>query len=128
MQKCNLLPFHDKLLNKESAIPFELNDYISLVDWSGSAILENKRGSIPVDTLPILTRLGIDEKDWINHIHYFERQFPTVAGSFEQLERLAQQTSRRWIKVMSNAFNSVTERRLNVVFNYSTSQDLIILD
>ncbi len=83
---------------------FELNDYIALVDWSGRAILENKRGSIPENTPPILTRLGIDDKDWINHIHYFERQFPTVAGSIEKLQKLAEQTSRRWIKGMGKAF------------------------
>ena len=99
-----LLPFNDKTDNKTSAIPFELNDYITLVDWSGRAILANKRGSIPANTPPILTRLGIDEPDWINHIHYFERQFPTVAGSIDKLKQLAEQTSRRWIKGMGKAF------------------------
>jgi REP element-mobilizing transposase RayT len=103
-RKCELLPFHDKTNNKTSAIPFELNDYIALVDWSGRAILENKRGSIPANAPPILTRLGIDDKDWINHIHYFERQFPTVAGSIEKLKQLAEHTSRRWIKGMGKAF------------------------
>lgn len=55
-------------------------------------ILHNKRGSIPVKSPPILFRLGIDEKDWIQHIHYFERQFPTVAGSIEELRKLAEKT------------------------------------
>ena len=104
-QKCTLLPFQDSTNQKDKAIPFEHNDYLSLVDWSGRAILENKRGSIPVDTPPILTRLGIDEKDWINHIHYFERQFPTVAGNIDKLRQLAEQTSRRWIKGMGCAFS-----------------------
>ena len=62
-QPCNLLGFQDTAICKASAIPFELNDYIALVDWSGRTILENKRGSIPINTPPILTRLGIDEKD-----------------------------------------------------------------
>lgn len=99
-----LLPFHDESNNRESAIPFELNEYIALVDWSGRAILANKRGSIPANAPPILTRLGINDKDWINHIHYFERQFPTVAGSIDKLKQLAEQTSRRWIKGMGKAF------------------------
>jgi len=105
---CKLLPFHDTTIHnakrKATAIPFELNDYIALVDWSGRAVLENKRGLIPVNTPPILFRLGIDEKDWINHIHYFERQFPTVAGNIDRLKQLAEQTSRRWIKGMGKAF------------------------
>jgi len=112
-QSCTLLAFQDTLTNKntttckDTAIPFELNDYLSLVDWSGRAILENKRGSIPVDTPPILHRLGIDEKDWIKHIHYFERQFPTVAGNIDKLRQLAEQTSRRWIKGMGQAFQPI---------------------
>ena len=102
--KTSLLPFVDKAEIKEEAIPFNLNDYLELVDWSGRAILANKRGSIPVNTPPILSRLNIDEKDWLKHIHYFERQFPTVAGSIDKLRQLAENTSRRWIKGMGCAF------------------------
>ncbi len=103
---CDLLSFENnaKKDQKEKAIPFELNEYIALVDWSGRAILHNKRGSIPANTPPILFRLGINETDWINHIHYFERQFPTVAGNIDKLRQLAEQTSRRWIKGMGCAF------------------------
>ncbi len=106
-KECTLLPFINTAKNeaqKETAIPFELNDYISLVDWSGRAILQNKQGSIPENTPPILQRLGIDEKDWIKHIHYFERQFPTVAGNIDKLRQFAKETSRRWIKGMGHAF------------------------
>ena len=106
-QPCSLLCSHkmDNSDDKQAkAIPFELNEYIALVDWSGRAILPNKRGSIPENTPPILHRLGIDEKDWIKHIHYFERQFPTVAGNLDKLKQLAEQTSRRWIKGMGCAF------------------------
>ncbi len=106
-QACSLLPFQDKESNerKTTTIPFEHNDYLALVDWSGRAILEHKRGSIPANTPPILVRLGIDEKDWINHIRYFERQFPTVAGNIDKLRQLAEQTSRHWIKGMNCAFS-----------------------
>jgi len=106
-QSCDLLPFQNQAKNKDSTIPFELNDYIALVDWSGRAILENKRGYIPSDTPPILCRLGIDDKDWVNHIRYFERQFPTVAGNIDKLRQLAEQTSRRWIKGMGCAFDTI---------------------
>ena len=38
---CDLLPFANKAKDCEQykAIPFELNEYIALVDWSGRAIL-----------------------------------------------------------------------------------------
>ena len=106
-QSCTLLPFVDCTNNKETAIPFELNDYIALVDWSGRAILHNKRGSIPDNTPPILHRLGIDEKSWVQHIHYFERQFPTAAGNIDKLRQLAEKTSRSWIKGMGQAFSPI---------------------
>lgn len=105
---CTLLPFQDRSKNDAPSIPFELNDYIALVDWSGRAILQNKRGSIPFDTPPILLRLGIDETSWIQHVHYFERQFPTVAGSIDKIRELAKQTSRRWIKGMGCAFKPLS--------------------
>ena len=107
-QKAELLPFTDKTKLQEAVIPFNQNEYLELVDWSGRAILDNKRGFIPENTPPILFRLGIDEHDWIKHIHYFERQFPTVAGSIDKLKQLAEQTSRRWIKGMGCAFSPVS--------------------
>ena len=106
-QSCTLLPFANCTQDKEKNIPFELNDYLELVDWSGRAILDHKRGSIPSNTPPILFRLGINETDWVQHIHYFERQFPTVAGNIEKLKELAEQTSRRWIKGMGQAFSAL---------------------
>ncbi|MCF6191247.1 MAG: hypothetical protein L3J51_12280 [Cocleimonas sp.] len=112
-QHCNLLGFVDMAgckLEKTKAIPFEHNDYLALVDWSGRAILDNKRGSIPTNTPPILVRLGIDDKDWINHILYFERQFPTVVGNIDKLRKLAEQTSRRWIKGMGCAFSATLKK------------------
>lgn len=102
-----LLPFVNHAKNKETAIPFEHNDYLELVDWSGRAILEYKRGSIPENTPPILLRLGIDEENWIKHIHHFEKQFPTMAGNIDKLRQLAEQTSRRWIKGMGQAFSAL---------------------
>jgi len=103
---CELLPFSDTANQpqKEKSIPFELNEYIALVDWSGRVILHNKRGSISSDIPPILYRLGIGINDWVNHVNHFEKQFPTVAGSFDKLHELAEQTSRRWIKGVGSAF------------------------
>ena len=106
-QRCTLLPFEDCTKYKEKSIPFEMHDYLELVDWSGRAILDHKRGSIPANTPPILLRLGINETNWIKHIHYFERQFPTVAGNIDKLRQLAEQTSRRWIKGMGQAFSAL---------------------
>ena len=64
-----LMPFSDRattdktLRNSKRTIPYELQDYLGLVDWSGQAIIEGKRGSIPDDLPPILDRLKIDPEN-----------------------------------------------------------------
>lgn len=42
---CGLLPFQDESETHQAhkAIPFERNEYIALVDWSGQVILHHKR-------------------------------------------------------------------------------------
>jgi hypothetical protein len=52
-----------------------------LVDWTGRAILENKRGYIPDHKLPILERLQIDPKHWLYMTQHFESRFKGLVGS-----------------------------------------------
>ena len=40
-------------------LAFNLVDYLQLVDWTGTAIRENKRGATFEDTPPILQRLNV---------------------------------------------------------------------
>ncbi len=43
-------------------LPFHLNDYLELVDWSGRILRDDKKGAI-ADNLPgILQRLDMDPK------------------------------------------------------------------
>jgi hypothetical protein len=41
-------------------IPFELKDYLELVDWTGRIIRGDKRGAIECDLPSILQRLSLD--------------------------------------------------------------------
>ncbi|MET0022308.1 MAG: transposase [Candidatus Thiodiazotropha sp. 6PLUC1] len=56
-------------------LPFRLKDYLELVDWTGRAILENKRCFIPENQPPILERLQIDAKHWLYMTQNFESRF-----------------------------------------------------
>jgi len=40
-------------------LPFYLADYLDLVNWTGRAVREDKRGAIAEDLPPILQRIGI---------------------------------------------------------------------
>lgn len=62
-QPCHLLPFvGNPRADMPKGLPFRVIDYLQLIDWSGRAILENKRGFIPGDLPPMLERLQIDPK------------------------------------------------------------------
>ena len=68
-----LLHFDDATRNEEqSGIPFTWSAYLELVDWTGRAVREEKRGAIPIHLPPILLRLNISEKRWLSSCTQFE--------------------------------------------------------
>ena len=59
-----LKPFkHHKTTNKDSNLPFELVDYLELVDWTGRIVREDKRGYIQQTAPPILKRLNMGNNE-----------------------------------------------------------------
>jgi REP element-mobilizing transposase RayT len=62
-------------------LPFRLKDYLELVDWTGRAILVNKRGYIPDHQPPILERLQVDPKHWLYMTQHFESRFKGLVGT-----------------------------------------------
>ena len=69
-----LLPFERNVTDKEQrGILFNLKDYLELVDQTGRLLRDDKRGSIALHLPPILERLGIDQKAWLNNATAFEQ-------------------------------------------------------
>jgi hypothetical protein len=66
-------------------LPFRLKDYLELVDWTGRAILENKRDFISGNQPPILERLQIDSNNWLYMTQHFESRFKGLVGSSHAL-------------------------------------------
>ncbi len=64
-----------------AGLPFRLQDYLELVDWTGRQIRNDKRGSIEQNTPPILERLDIDAEHWIYNTRHFESQFKGLVGT-----------------------------------------------
>jgi REP element-mobilizing transposase RayT len=76
--------------NMPKGLPFRLKDYLELVDWTGRAILENKRGYISDDLPPILERLQIDPKHWLYITEHFESRFKGFVGASNKLKQACQ--------------------------------------
>lgn len=65
-------------------LPFKLQDYIELLEWTGRIIRENKRGAIDADLPPILDRLDIGPKQWLRIATQFESRFARLAASSQR--------------------------------------------
>ncbi len=89
LQPPSLFPFvgsHRQPMPK--GIPFNLIDYLELVDWTGRAILENKRGSIPANEPAIIARLNVSPKHWMELSTNFENRFKGLAGTTQSIAKL----------------------------------------
>ncbi|AJQ95513.1 hypothetical protein [Gynuella sunshinyii] len=69
-------------------LPFKLSDYLELVDWTGRAIREDKRGFFAESLPPILNRLNISGKQWQQLTQQFEKQFRCFAGQRSSFEKV----------------------------------------
>ena len=66
-------------------LPHSLIDYLELVDWSGRAIREDKRGAIAESLPPILQRLDISPEHWLDLCTNFESRFKGLVGSVQSV-------------------------------------------
>jgi len=84
-------------VDNDQAIPFDLEDYLELVDITGRIIRSDKRGAIPSDLAPILQRLGVDEAHWVDNVQNFGRRFHRFVGTVERLRSLSHELGHRWL-------------------------------
>ncbi len=89
-----LLPFADRQTETAAAcnIPFSFADYAELIDWTGRAIRDDKRGAISPSAPPLLRTLGIRQDQWLVNVRHCGRRFPRVLGRVEALCKFAAQS------------------------------------
>ena len=100
-----LMPFSDQMSAEpasnasQPSIPYELRDYLELVDWSGRAVVEGKRGSVPENLPPILQRLKIDPAAYVKFINRSEKsRFGNFIGPIEAMRNLAERFGKSFLK------------------------------
>jgi hypothetical protein len=73
-----LLSFEGNVTNEEPhGILFSLHDYLELVDHTGRILRNDKSGVIALHLPPIVERLGVDRKTWLNSVTAFEKIYNT---------------------------------------------------
>ncbi|MCX2796485.1 transposase [Microbulbifer thermotolerans] len=77
-------------------LPFRLQDYLELVDWSGRCLREDKRGAIDEQLPPILERLQIDPRYWLYLNRNFESRFKSLVGAAHLVRSACEQLGKRW--------------------------------
>jgi REP element-mobilizing transposase RayT len=96
-QSTKLHPFKQAKGNDQTkGIDFELNDYLRLVDWTGRAIREDKKGAIPADLSQILARIGLNPEAWLTSVSHYNRHYFSVLGAIDRIKAYARTQKKRW--------------------------------
>ncbi len=96
-QPPELLPFAgNPREDMPKGLPFVFSDYLELLDWTGRALRDDKRGHIPQNTPPILQRLHIEPKAWLILSRGFEAQFRHLAGRPDTLQDACRLLGQHW--------------------------------
>ena len=75
-------------------LPFNLKDYIDLVDWTGRAIREDKRGHIPTTAPPILEQFNLTDEQWLTLTTEIQQQSITMLHGLDRLLALERKHKR----------------------------------
>ncbi|MCP4324246.1 MAG: transposase [Alteromonadales bacterium] len=78
-------------------IPYSLIDYLELLDWTGRAIREDKRGYISDNRPALLNVLALEDETWFELACNFGKDYQGAVGSLEELALFAQHTGKSWI-------------------------------
>ncbi len=102
-QPAELLPFVGNPREQmPKGLPFVLTDYLELVDWTGRIVRQDKRGAIPADTPPILKRLQIQPKAWLELTTGFEANFCTLVGRADVVQQACASLGQKWARGASH--------------------------
>ncbi|MBI2799192.1 MAG: hypothetical protein HYX63_16485, partial [Gammaproteobacteria bacterium] len=77
--------------------PFNLQDYLELVDTSGRVVRAGKRGAIPAQVPRLLTVLGLAPDEWFKTVTQWQARFELFIGAPHRLRQIAATRGWRWV-------------------------------
>ena len=99
-----LLKFRDEpAAELQNSIPFRLQDYLALVDWTGRAVREDKRGSIDPQLPSIARRLNINPDAWCLAMQPRGNVFGRALGQLDHMRLHARSLGQSWVRGLRQA-------------------------
>lgn len=83
--------------SRKGFLPVSLTEYLQLLDWTGRQLQANKRGAIPVEVAPVLTRLGLQADQWCELVSRYGTIFKRAAGSSDSLSAEAARRGQQYM-------------------------------
>jgi hypothetical protein len=104
-QPKHLVPFGNNISshNTNRVIDYKFADYIHLVESTGKVIREDKRGAIPQDLAPLLSRLDLNPQTWLIMVKNLQSCFSYAIGNSAILKEFNSQYRRHGPKGISIA-------------------------
>jgi len=84
-------------------LPLSEAQYLQLVDWTGRQVRRDKRGAIPSELAPLLTRLELSAQTWVETVQHFGKWFHRAAGKPESLAKEAKRRGVSWLSGISHS-------------------------
>jgi REP element-mobilizing transposase RayT len=91
----HLAPFSAK---GNDTLPFNLKDYLELVDWGSREIKRGKRGYIPASAPPILVRLRMNASPVLKYLAKDDLPSSGALGPISMLRAFASSVGRKFVK------------------------------
>ena len=79
-------------------MPFSVEDYMQLLDWTGRALRDDKRSAIPEFAPPILSRLGLSIEAWLKFVPAVEKDFTHAIAQREKMQLFADKFDLAWLR------------------------------
>ena len=96
-------PFRSQDDSTVSTIPYQFADYLELLDWTGRAVREDKRGVIDRQLPPIIERLNIDADVWGLAMRPRGNVFGRALGRLDHLRLHAKALGQAWVRGLQRA-------------------------
>ena len=98
-------------------LPFQVNDYLELIDITGEMIKTGRRDSINIKENAIIQRIGIPEEQWLTLVCKFKKHFPSAVGKENLLRQYYRNIGKKQASgvTSSRRFFNTIENNLGVV-------------